>query len=757
MPRLPLLLFHRFCLACAAVLALVVEAHAQVAPPLSEWDRTLGGTEHDLLKTAVPTRDGGYFLAGYSNSPVSAFKSQPRRGVDDYWVVKVDAQGQRQWDRTFGGASGSLNYLQDAQQTADGGYILGGYSNSGAAGERTAPSRGGYDYWVIKLDAQGVKQWDRAYGGTSEDYFTSLHQTADGGYILGGYSSSGAGGDKTQPRLGVSDYWVVKVDGQGVRQWDRTFGSFSVGPFNNGGSQLQRVRQTADGGYMLGGAINNSAGGDLTGPIRGDADFWLVKLTAQGTKQWDRTLGGPGTDVLFALFQTPDGGYAVAGTSDSGVGGDKGAPSRGTADYWLVKTDAQGIRQWDRTFGGTAYDHLSDVCPGADGGYALSGTTASGPSADKTEPGRGGGDAWLVKVNDQGAKQWDRTLGGLAGDFVDRLHPTADGGYILACGSMSGVSADKSEPNLGGNQSPDMWLVKLAPPAVRITGPAVLCPGNPAQLVATATAPVVAYRWSTGATTPTLAVALPGTYTVTATFAGGYTSTATQVVAPFLAVATIGGDSLLCPGRSVVLTAQASGATGLLWTTGATTPSVTVSQPGTYAVVATYPGGCTSRAQWRVRAVPAVPAFSLGRDTTVCEGSALVLTAPAGLAPGVAYQWSTGATTPTVQVAQAGTYSVQLVTVCDVRTVSRTVRHRPCLTIPTIVTANGDLRNDRFAILGLRGAWSLQLYNRWGQQVYNTTAYRNEWGENAAVGVYYYLLTQAASATAYKGWVEVVR
>jgi hypothetical protein len=756
MPRLLSLLLCRFCLASLALLGFMAEAQAQGAPP-TQWDRTLGGTESDYIKTVVQTSDGGYFLAGYSNSPVSTFKTQPRRGVDDYWVVKVDVQGVRQWDRTFGGTSTSLNYLADAQQTADGGYILGGYSNSDPGADRTAPSRGNYDYWLIKLDAQGTKQWDRAYGGAGPDYFTSLHQTADGGYILGGYSSSGVGGDKTQPRLGTSDYWVVKVDGLGVQQWDRTFGSYSVGPFNNGASQLQRVRQTADGGYVLGGFVGSSAGGDLTQPIRGDTDFWLIKLTAQGNKQWDRTLGGPGTDLLFGLRPTPDGGYVVAGTSDSGVGGEKSAPSRGTGDYWVVKTDAQGIPQWDRTFGGTAYDNLSDVCLGTDGGYLLSGTSASGASADKTEAGRGGGDAWLVKVDDQGTKQWDRTIGGTAADNVNRAQPTTDGGYILACVSSSGISPDKTEPNLGVNQAPDFWLVKLAPPQVRITGPAVLCPGTTGQLVAVGTAPILTYRWSTGAATSTLPITQPGSYSVTATFAGGFTSTATLVVAPFTAVAVISGDTLLCPGRNLVLTAQAAGATALLWNTGATTPTLTVTQPGTYSLTATYAAGCRSQAQVRVGAQPTVPAFSLGRDTTLCEGSTLLLQAPTGAGPGVAYRWSTGATTPTLQVQQAGTYSLQILTACDVRMASRTIQFRPCLTIPTIVTANGDQRNDRFAIQGLSGDWSLQLYSRWGQRVYTTNAYRNEWGENAAAGIYYYLLTRPEGAAIHKGWVEVVR
>lgn len=742
-----------------AVPGTVLPALAQVAPPLTQWDRTLGGTETETTNVVLQTRDGGYLLAGSSNSPVSAFKSQPRRGVDDYWVIKLDAQGVRQWDRTFGGASGSLNYLFDAQQTADGGYVLGGMSNSGIGGDRTVPGRGNYDYWIIKLDAQGAPQWDRAYGGPAADYFTSLHQTTDGGYILGGYSASGAGGDKTQPNRGATDYWVVKTDAQGTTQWDRTLGGNPTPNPNGtiGGGQLQRVRQTADGGYLLGGFTEETAGGDQTQPRRGNSDFWLVKLDAQGTKLWDRIIGGPGSDLLFALSPTPDGGYVVAGTSSSGVGGEKTAPSRGTGDYWLVKTDAQGLPQWDRTFGGAAYDNLSDVCPGADGGYVLAGTSASAPSADKTQPSRGGGDVWLVKVDDQGNKQWDRTLGGSGEDYVHRAQATADGGYILGAGSQSGVSGDKSEPNLGLSPSTDAWLVKLAPPQVRITGPAVLCPGSPGQLQAVATGTVLSYRWNTGATTAILTIAQPGTYTVTATFAGGFTSTAALVVAPFAAVAAIVGDTLLCPGRSVVLSAAAPGASSLAWSTGAATPTLTVSQPGRYAVVATYPGGCTRQAQVRVSLGPPVPAFVLGSDTTLCEGTTLLLTVPARNEAGATYRWSTGDTTPTLLVSQAGTYTLQLITACETRTASRTVGYRPCVTIPTIITPNGDRQNEQFVVQGLSGNWALQVYSRWGQRVYTTDAYRNEWGPNAAPGVYYYLLTQLGNSRVYKGWLEVVR
>ncbi|MDF7815749.1 gliding motility-associated C-terminal domain-containing protein [Hymenobacter sp. YC55] len=737
------------------LLAASGQAAAQ-APPM-QWDRTLGGTEHETMQVVQQTADGGYLLAGSSNSPVSLFKSQPRRGVDDYWVIKLDAQGRREWDRTLGGTSGTLNYLSGAQQTADGGYILGGMSWSGVGGDRTAPSRGNYDYWLVKLDAHGAVQWDRAYGTNGPDYFTSLQQTADGGYILGGYTGSGVNGDKTQPLRGNTDYWVVKVDAQGVQQWDRAFGGDPATPFH--GNQLQQVRQTADGGYILGGYTTSGQGGDKTQASRGSSDFWLIKLDAQGTKIWDRTLGGAGSDLLVALQPTPDGGYILAGTSTSGVGGDKSQPSRGSGDYWLVKTDAQGVKEWDRTFGGTDYDEVSSVCLGTDGGYLIGGFTRSGATGDKTQPGRGQTDQWLVKVDNHGRLQWDRTLGGADFDNLGQVQPTADGGYILGGSSSSGVSGEKSEPNQNTNYTPDGWLIKLGSPTVHITGPAVVCPGSQLQLTAASTSPILTYSWNTGATTPTLPVTQPGTYTVKVTFAGGFTSTATQQVTLFSAVPTLTGDSVLCSGRSGTLTAAAVGATAFAWSTGATTPTITLTQPGVYSVLVTYATGCTNTARIKVRAAPTPPPFTLGIDTVTCVGQPLLLRVPSAVQQaGLSYQWSTGATTPFLLVRESGTYALTVHTSCENRTTSRVVTFRACVAIPNIITPNYDKLNDVFVIQGLPGSdWSLEVYNRWGKQVYQTPIYQHDWGREVLAGTYFYVLRQAATGTLYKGWLEVVR
>src|SRR5204863_32675 len=143
-------------------------------------------------------------------------------GNIDYWIVKTDSIGNKQWDKDFGGTNN--DELFSIQQTADGGYILGGCSVSGISGDKTQVNWGDIDYWIVKTDSLGNKQWDKDFGGTSDDFLYSMQQTADGGYILGGISSSGISGDKTQVTWGNSDYWIVKTDSLGNKQWDKDFG-----------------------------------------------------------------------------------------------------------------------------------------------------------------------------------------------------------------------------------------------------------------------------------------------------------------------------------------------------------------------------------------------------------------------------------------------------------------------------------------------------------------------------------------------------
>jgi hypothetical protein len=645
--------------------------------PALQWDRTFGGSDFDFLLSSTPTRDGGYLLGGQSLSGLSGERSEPSRGSGDMWVLKLDASGTKQWDHTFGGSDNEA--LRSVQQTPDGGYILYGTSASGVSGNKSSPAYGGNDLWLVKLDASGAKQWDHTFGGSGFEAYGALQQTPDGGYLVAGTSASDVSGNKTAPNRGNNDIWLFKLDANGTKQWDRTFGGTQS-------DEVYALEKALDGGYLLGGHSASGISPDKSQPSQGNADYWIIKLDASGNKQWDRTLGGAGDDLLHALQPTTDGGYLLGGQSLSGSSGDKSQPSRGNSDYWVLKVDGQGVKQWDQTLGGADYDDLRAVVQTLDGGYALAGSSTSGSSGDKTPLSHGRSDRWLVKLDALGSKQWDLALGGSGDEDSFSLLQNADGSYLIAGSSSSPLSGDKTQPSRGGY---DYWVVKLAAPVappVTITGDSVLCVGSPGRLTALTASPASSYRWNTGATTA----------------------------------------------------------------------SLLVTQGGTYSVQATYPTGLSATASYQVTVRPSSPLFSLGADTTLCVGQQVLLHAPTPTLPGLVYHWSDGSTGNTLPVAQPGTYTLTI-TGCDTRTASRRVEFEACpVLIPNILTVNGDALNERFVVRGLPpGEWALAIYNRWGRQVFSTSAYHNEWGRDVPPGVYYYLLHQPGTTRAYKGWVEV--
>ena len=295
-------------------------------------------------------------------------------------------------------------------------------------------------------------------------------------------------------------------------------------------------------------------------------------------------------------------------------------------------------------------------------------------------------------------------------------------------------------------------------PTLSIIGDSVLCAGSSSTLTLVSSG-AATFRWSTGATTAAIYNVLPGTYSVTVTYGSGCARvlrrTVRALAVPGIAVT---GDSTVCAGYTTSLTAVATGAIAYRWSTGATTAAVFIAQPGTYTVAVTYGTGCTAFARRTVRlnAVGAPTVFTLGADTTLCEGDQVLLQGPAGTA--YRYQWSDGSTSRQLLVQTAGRYTLRVNTACGEQSASRTVGVASCLKVPNIVTANGDQRNDQFAVQGLKGeGWALDVYNRWGRAVFQTANYHNEWGPGAAPGTYYVLLRRPATGFVYKGWVEVVR
>ncbi len=421
--------------------------------PEIEWENRIGGNSYDEMRCVAQTADGGYILGGESLSGISTDKSDPNFGYSDFWVVKLDIYGEIIWDKTFGGSS--EDRLRSIQQTSDGGYILGGNSESGISGNKTEINLGQQDYWIIKIDSLGILEWQNTVGGNNNEYLYSIEQTIDGGFILGGYSESGISGDKTEASIGGQDYWVVKVNNLGEIEWDETIG----GTEND---NLFSVQQTSDGGYILGGYTSSGISGDKTEASLGVGytDYWVIKINSVGGILWQNTIGGNFNDYLQSIDQTADGGYIIGGYSLSELSGDKTEINLGNYDYWVLKLNALGSIQWQNTIGGVNFDQLTSVEQTSDGLYIIGGYSNSGYSPDITDYGFASINYLIFKLNSIGDILWDNQLGGNGEDYNTALKQTSDGGYIVGGYTNYGPSGDITETNYGGT---DFWVVKLLP------------------------------------------------------------------------------------------------------------------------------------------------------------------------------------------------------------------------------------------------------------------------------------------------------
>ena len=360
-------------------------------------------------------------------------------GSYDVWVVKLSSTGSLQWQNAFGGTSS--DYANSIQPTPDGGYIVAGYTNS-TDGDVTG-NHGNEDAWVVKFNSIGNLQWQKCLGGTSADGATSIQQTTEGGYILAGYTSSN-NGDVTGNH-GSYDAWVVKLSSTGSLQWQKCLGGTN-------GEETYCIQPTPDGGYIVAGKTW-STDGDIIGNHGGN-DFWVVKLSSTGGLQWQKTLGGTLDDWAQSIQPTPDGGFIVAGYTNS-IDGDV-TVNHGYYDAWVLKLSTTGNLQWQKCLGGTNRDEARSIQVTPDGGYIVVGNIGS--TDGDVFGNHGGMDARVVKLSNTGGLQWQKSLGGTDYDYAQSIQLTPDGGFILAGGtnSIDGYVT-------GNHGDDDYWVVKLAP------------------------------------------------------------------------------------------------------------------------------------------------------------------------------------------------------------------------------------------------------------------------------------------------------
>lgn len=424
---------------------------AGVYAPCMTWDARFGGSGNDNFRSVIRTADGGYLASGYSSSAAGGDKSQSAQGGSDYWVVKLNAAGTKEWDKRFG--SGSNDYLTAMMATADGNYLLGGYTAGGIGGDKTEGTQGLSDYWIVKINASGTKLWDKRFGGSGEDQLSALALAPDGGYVLVGNSASGISGDRSQDSRGLLDHWMLKVDANGAKLWDKRFGGAADDRVND-------VLALSD-GYLLAGPSASGQEGDRTQSSQGGDDLWMVKTDLNGTKLWDKRYGGTAADGADATLATADASIYVACSSGSGIGGDRTEASRGGDDYWVLRCTNDGSKVWDRRFGTSAADNTKRV-RGTANGVLITGCSYGGVDGDRTEASRGGRDIWLVRVYGNGSLAMDKRFGSALDEDDGDLVLTPDNGYLVAARSWGTFGGDRSWLTRGGT---DYWLIKNTPGA----------------------------------------------------------------------------------------------------------------------------------------------------------------------------------------------------------------------------------------------------------------------------------------------------
>jgi|GEM_PF-722656 len=622
---------------------------AQIEPL---WDRSYGGSRWEELNSAEETTDGGYILAGFSSSLVNdGDVTAANEGVGDFWMLKTNSQGDKEWDARFGGDD--LDRCNSVIQTADGGYLLGGTSASGISGQKQSANRGLDDYWVVKTDANGIFEWEATYGGDDLEILSSVVQTQDGGYLLGGLSLSGISGEKSEPNLGGFDHWIIKISATGVLQWDKTLGGSEE-------ERLNVVQIATDGHFLLGGSTQSDAGDDITSPSIGIKDMWFVKVSSlNGAIIWQHRYGGTEVEELSAFEQTIDGGFFLAGGSNSDISGSKSENSRGGLDMWGIKINALGTKEWDVTFGGAELDNCYALKQNSAGYYLLGGFSGSGMESDKSEPNHGGWDYWMVYIDENGNKQWDRTIGGSDNDVMFNLFQNQTGGYILAGASSSLISGDKTDDTNGLN---DFWLVKTVCDLEINLRDTIVCRGEPLVLDAfnNSNCTDCLYDWSDigrGDSIREISAMNAGSFRVTITNTSGCQKSAEINIAVInKPTAELGADQTTCVDVPVMLDPGSSAGNNFLWSTTESTPTISTDEASRYYVTVTGTNGCFTIDSVNVFTNP-LPVVDLGPNVLICPAEILMLDAENA---GSSYLWSNGETDQMENFSPTGPESISV-------------------------------------------------------------------------------------------------
>lgn len=406
--------------------------------------KNLGGSDNDEITDGVQTGDGGYVFVGTTESTDGDIIDKTEDDAD-VWVLKTDAEGVVLWSKTYGGSEG--DQATSIAKTSDGGFIVSAFTRSND-GDINSSNQGFNDLWILKLSGSGELQWENTHGFVGNDLAYDVIPTSNGGYLLTGVldvtASGGAGNaGRSSGNHAGGDYWVIYTDGTGALIWSRYFG----GSFTDTGYDAV---ETESGDFIIVGS-SDSNDVDIT-DNKGAYDFWVLRITQSGDLVWKKNFGGSEIDLPYALTKTDDGNFIVVGDTRSN---DQDISNLyGNADVWVVKFSGDGTIIWEQNYGGTQFESARSIATLPGGGYAV---VASSRSNDEDLTANYGvNDAWLIVIDNEGALQFQKNLGGSLLDFAESVIGAADGTVIVA-GNTESVDGDLSQ-NKGGK---DAFIIKI--------------------------------------------------------------------------------------------------------------------------------------------------------------------------------------------------------------------------------------------------------------------------------------------------------
>jgi len=391
--------------------------------------KNYGGSKNDVANAVVKTQDGGAAVLGYTQS-INGDISDKTVEDFDFWILKLDAENNIQWSKTFGGSEDDRG--NDILQTKDGGFAILGYSTS--SNLDVPGNAGSQDFWMIKLDANGTISWSKTFGYLGADFGTTLLQTADNSYLITGVldvtASGGQGNSRNSQRHAGGDIWAIKLSENGDLQWSKYFGgSFTDAPFG--------IVETEDHNFIIAGS-SDSADVDISNN-NGSYDFWVLKITSNGSLLWERSFGGSEIDEARAITATNDGNFIIVGDTRSA---DKDVSNNhGAADVWMIKMNTDGNLIWEKTIGGSSFDVARSVARAQDNGFIISGSSRS---LNEGFTNQGQNDALLLKIDAEGNLVWKQTIGG---DEIDYFYDAVqlNNASIIAVGETNSSNGDLTE------------------------------------------------------------------------------------------------------------------------------------------------------------------------------------------------------------------------------------------------------------------------------------------------------------------------